>query len=245
MGSNSLEGTPLVDCISEDAYKNYMKQQVIRCTNVEKELATLLKTLNYDSLFVLTDKNTQRVCLPLIESIPEIQSAKKFTIPNGDNNKNITFLVEIWKFLSENNATRKSLLINLGGGMLTDIGGFAAATFKRGISFINVPTTLLGAVDASVGGKTGINANGLKNEIGAFAPAIAVLIASNFFKTLDSINLLSGYAEMLKHALLNTSEMVNELLCFNIIQPNYRKLNDLSFKSVLIKKQIAEKDPKE
>lgn len=222
-----------------------MKQQIIRCTKVEKELATLLKTLNYDGLFVLTDRNTQRLCLPLIESISEIQLAKKITIPNGDNNKNITFLSEIWKFLTENNATRKSLLVNLGGGMITDIGGFAASTFKRGISFINIPTTLLGAVDAAVGGKTGINANGLKNEIGAFSPAVAVLISSDFFKTLDSINLLSGYAEMLKHALLNTSEMVNEILCFNINKPDYQELNDLLFKSILVKERIVEKDPKE
>lgn len=223
-----------------------MKQQIICCTNIEKELVTLLKTLSYDELFVLTDKNTQRLCFPLIESIHEIQSAKIFTVPYGDNNKTIVYLVKIWQFLSEKNATRKSLLINLGGGMLTDIGGFAASTFKRGISFINIPTTLLGAVDAAIGGKTGINANGLKNEIGTFAPAVAVLIDYNFFKTLDYANLLSGFAEMLKHALLDTSEeTINEIICFNISNLNYFKLNDLLFKSIKIKKQIFEQDPKE
>ncbi|GMO32116.1 MAG: 3-dehydroquinate synthase [Candidatus Azobacteroides pseudotrichonymphae] len=222
-----------------------MKQQIIRCTSVKTDLDILLKTLNYDDLFILTDRSTKQLCLPLIKPIPKIKEARNFTIPNGDSNKNIKFLTKIWKFLSENNATRKSLLINLGGGMLTDMGGFAASTFKRGIPFVNVPTTLLASVDASIGGKTGINNNGLKNEIGTFAPAVAVLIDSIFFKTLDTINLLSGYAEMLKHALLDTLETVNEILCFNISKPNYQKLNDLLFKSVLVKKQIVEKDPKE
>jgi 3-dehydroquinate synthase len=135
--------------------------------------------------------------------------------------------------------------------MLTDLGGFAAATFKRGIRFINIPTTLLGAVDAAVGGKTGINFNGLKNETGAFAPAIAVLIDSNFFKTLDHTNLLSGYAEMLKHALLcgrDTAHHVStldELLRFDLETIDYKKLNDLLFESVLVKERIVEQDPTE
>jgi 3-dehydroquinate synthase len=222
-----------------------MSQSIIRCINIEKELAQLLHTLSYDGLFLLTDFNTQNVCLPLIASLPEIQTAKKFSIPAGDESKNVESLSKIWKFLSDNGANRKSLLINLGGGMLTDLGGFAAATFKRGIRFINIPTTLLGAVDAAVGGKTGINFNGLKNEIGAFAPAIAVLIDSNFFKTLDIIQLLSGYAEMLKHSLLRSEKQLNELLLFDLDNINYERLNNLLFDSVLIKEQIVEEDPTE
>jgi 3-dehydroquinate synthase len=199
----------------------------------------------------LTDENTHKLCFPLLKSLPEIQFAKQISIPAGDEHKNMETLARVWKFLTENGATRKSLLINLGGGMLTDLGGFAAATFKRGIRFINIPTTLLGAVDAAVGGKTGINFNGLKNEIGAFAPAIAVLIDSHFFKTLDLANLLSGYAEMLKHALLIRRDAINrvstmdEILHFDWEQPDFQKLNDLLFESVLVKERIVEEDPTE
>ena len=114
----------------------------------------------------------------------------------------------VWTQLSQKGATRHSLLINLGGGMTTDLGGFAAATFKRGIKYINIPTTLLSMVDASVGGKTGINFNGLKNEIGAFAPASSVLIETEFLKTLDKENFFSGYAEMLKHAVSRLQQKI-------------------------------------
>ena len=222
-----------------------MRQQIIRCNHIEKDLAQLLKKLNYDGLFLLTDDNTHKFCLPLIQSLPEIQTAKQFSIPAGEENKHIESLSKVWKFLSDNGANRKSLLINLGGGMLTDLGGFAAATFKRGIQFVNIPTTLLGAVDAAVGGKTGINFNGLKNEIGAFAPAAAVLIDSNFFKTLDTTQLLSGYAEMLKHSLLNSEKQLNEILGFDFDNVNYELLNNLLFESVLIKERIVGEDPTE
>ena len=222
-----------------------MHQPIIPCLHLEKELAPWLQTLNYEGLFVLTDHNTQNCCLPLIQSIPEIQAAKKFSVPAGDENKNIESLSQVWKFLSDNGAKRKSLLINLGGGMLTDLGGLAAATFKRGIRFVNIPTTLLGAVDAAVGGKTGINFNGLKNEIGAFAPAVAVWIDSHFFKTLDKSHLFSGYAEMLKHALLSSDEQLNALLRFDWDTVNYGQLNQLLFESVLIKERIVEEDPTE
>jgi len=220
-----------------------MQQPIIRCSYIEKDLAQQLQTLDYDGLFLLTDKNTQDYCLPLIQSLPEIQVAKKFFIPAGDENKNIESLSKVWKFLSENGANRKSLLINLGGGMLTDLGGFAAATFKRGIRFLNIPTTLLGAVDAAVGGKTGINFAGLKNEIGAFDPAVSVLIDSIFFKTLDTTQLLSGYAEMLKHSLLSSKEQLNELLRFDWDNLNYDLLNNLLFESILIKERIVDEDP--
>jgi len=222
-----------------------MSQSIIRCTHIEKNLAQLLQTLSYDGLFLLTDNNTQNICLPLIQSLPEIQSAKKVSISAGEESKNTESLSKVWEFLSQNRANRKSLLINLGGGMLTDLGGFAAATFKRGIQFINIPTTLLGAVDAAVGGKTGINFNGLKNEIGAFAPAIAVLIDSNFFKTLDITQFLSGYAEMLKHSLLRLEGHLDELLGFDLDEVDYDRLNNLLFDSVMIKEQIVKEDPTE
>jgi 3-dehydroquinate synthase len=222
-----------------------MKQQITSCADITKDLPDLLNSLQFDGLFILTDKNTERFCLPRLKMIPEILRAKKFHIPAGDEHKNLQTLSSVWEFLSQNGANRKSLLINLGGGMLTDLGGFAAAAFKRGIRFINIPTTLLGAVDAAVGGKTGVNFNGLKNEIGAFAPAIAVLIDSDFFRTLDTNNLLSGYAEMLKHALLNSLPALNQLLQFDLENIDYQQLNDLLLESVRVKERIVEKDPTE
>lgn len=222
-----------------------MKQKIIRSDSVAGDLSDLLRSLSYNGLFLLTDENTQKYCFPLIQSVPEMASAKAFFIPAGDGNKNIASLSKVWEFLSRNSANRKSLLINLGGGMLTDLGGFAAATFKRGIRFINIPTTLLGAVDAAVGGKTGVNFNGLKNEIGAFAPALAVVIDSGFFKTLDMPNLLSGYAEMLKHALLDSPSSLDKILHFDWDAIDYQQLNNLLFESVLVKERIVEEDPTE
>lgn len=222
-----------------------MKQQIISCLNIEKELSGLLRSMSYDGLFLLMEKNTEKNCYPLIREIPEMQLAKRIIIRPDEKNKNISEVAKIWQFLSDNGAGRKSLLIILGGGMLTDLGGFAAASFKRGIRFINIPTTILAAVDAAVGGKTGINFNGLKNEIGVFRPAEAVLIDSRFFQTLDHTALLSGYAEMLKHALLTPPGNVDEILSFDLESLDYKKLNELIFKSVMVKEKIVEKDPKE
>lgn len=129
--------------------------------------------------------------------------------------------------------------------MVTDLGGFAAATFKRGITYINIPTTLLAMVDASVGGKTGINFNGLKNEIGAFAPAVSVLLETEFLRSLDAHNFFSGYAEMLKHGLISTPHHLDELLAFDTDQPDYSRLKDLVGQSVQVKEDIVEQDPKE
>ncbi|MDL2322788.1 3-dehydroquinate synthase [Bacteroidales bacterium OttesenSCG-928-A17] len=223
----------------------FMQQEIILTNHIEKDLSDFLRKQSYDGLYVLTDINTREYCYSKIQGIPELELSPHFSIPSGDENKNLATLESVWKFLSDNGAGRKSILINLGGGMLTDLGGFAAATFKRGIRFINIPTTLLGAVDAAVGGKTGINLNGLKNEIGSFAPAIAVLIDSNFFHTLDPGNLLSGYAEILKHGLLSSSKYLDELLRFNLEEINYSNLNELVYKSIRVKEQIVKEDPQE
>jgi 3-dehydroquinate synthase len=222
-----------------------MMQKIIRCRHLGRDLSELLQSLHYSRLFVITDEHTEKLCLPLLLDLSEIQSAAKTSIPAGDENKTVDALTQVWQFLSDNEANRKSLLINLGGGMLTDLGGFAAATFKRGIRFINLPTTLLGAVDAAVGGKTGINFNGLKNEIGAFAPAVAVLIDAHFFRTLDRVQLLSGYAEMLKHALLDSPETLRDVLRFDPDHIDYSQLTDRLFQSVRIKERIVRQDPTE
>lgn len=222
-----------------------LQQRIIQSENIARDLTSLLESERYDKIFILTDPNSDKFCFPLIAPIPEIMKADRLIIKAGDVNKNLETLSDVWQFLSEKEASRKSILINLGGGMLTDLGGFAAATFKRGISFVNIPTTLLGAVDAAVGGKTGMNFNGLKNEIGVFAPAIAVIIHADFFKTLNHSEFLSGYAEMMKHALLDSKDHLKQILSFDLEDIDYQKLNVLLFNSVAIKEKIVSIDPKE
>lgn len=202
---------------------------------------------NQDStnIFILTDTNTKILCLPSVLKSDKLVGSHLICIPSGDENKNIDSAVVIWKYLSENGANRKSLLINVGGGMITDIGGFAASTFKRGIRYINISTSVLGAVDAATGGKTGINFLGLKNEIGTFTPADKVIINIDFFKTLDKDNIRSGYAEMVKHALIDTKEEWEEILQFNLENINLDVLKTLVKRSIRIKENIVEQDPHE
>ncbi|MDD2327456.1 MAG: 3-dehydroquinate synthase [bacterium] len=220
-------------------------QKVIKSSLLADDTEKILRNIRYDKLFVLTDANTHRHCLPLLSEVPQTGEAKEIMIPADDANKTIGTLSTVWEQLTREGATRHSLLINLGGGMVTDLGGFAAATFKRGIRYINIPTTLLGAVDAAVGGKTGINFGGYKNEIGSFYPADFVLISSDFFRTLSPEALLSGYAEMIKHALIHSATDLEKLLTFSLNPPDYGQLNEMVFRSVGIKRQIVEKDPYE
>lgn len=220
-------------------------QKVIKSDDLNKDLSTILSQISYDKLFLLTDENTEKLCYPIVKDNKQLSQAGKIVIKAGDNNKNLETLASIWTYLSQNGATRHSLLINLGGGMLTDIGGFAAASFKRGIKCINIPTTLLGAVDAAVGGKTGINFNGLKNEIGAFAAAETVLIDSVFFKTLDHQNFLSGYAEMIKHGLIDSDKEWKATISFDTEEIDYNRLRELVVDSVAVKERIVEIDPYE
>jgi 3-dehydroquinate synthase len=213
------------------------------CKNFIPELNEAIGNQASDSIYILTDENTRKHCLPLVLESKKLTGCRIITIPSGDENKNVSSAVEIWKYLSEHGATRKSLMLNVGGGMITDIGGFTASTFKRGMRYINVSTTLLGAVDAATGGKTGINFEGLKNEIGVFAPAETVLIYTDFFKTLDDANLRSGYAEMIKHALIDTKEEWKEVLTFDLENIDLEKLKPLLERSIRIKERIVEQDP--
>jgi len=217
----------------------------IICENFIAELNESIENQNPADIFVLVDENTKKFCLPLLLQSEKLKSCQIITIPSGDENKNIDTTIQVWNFLSSHGATRHSLMINAGGGMVTDLGGFAAATFKRGIRYINVSTTLLGAVDAATGGKTGINFLGLKNEIGVFAPADKVLINVDFFRTLDDKNLRSGFAEMIKHSLLDSREHWNNILKFDFNKINFDLLKCRVVESVKIKEQIVEKDPKE
>ena len=154
-------------------------------------------------------------------------------------------LAHVWEALQQGGATRHSCMVNLGGGMVTDLGGFAASTFKRGIDFINIPTTLLAMVDASVGGKTGVNFGGLKNEVGVFANSKVVFLSTQFLSTLDVDNIKSGYAEMLKHGLISNNEMWAELLNFNLANPDFVQLQRMLADSVAVKQRIVEEDPLE
>lgn len=221
------------------------KQKVILCESLESSLNEEIKKIQHDKVFILTDEVTHELCLPLLKKDSILKEAIEITIGATDIHKTLETLASVWNTLSTQGASRHSLLINLGGGMVTDLGGFAAATFKRGIPYINIPTTLLSMVDAAVGGKTGINFNGLKNEIGAFAPANCVLIETKFLKTLDSSNFFSGYAEMLKHGLISNTTHWAELLKFEINEINYDRLRELVGQSVQVKENIVDQDPYE
>ncbi len=220
-------------------------QKIIFSKNITTELDKLCDEVDADRIFLLTDETTEQLCRPLVKECKAVLGAQGIVIGATDVNKTLNTLAHVWQTLSNGKASRQSLLINLGGGMVTDLGGFAAATFKRGIRFINVPTTLLSMVDAAVGGKTGINFNSLKNEIGAFKEAKAVIIDTEFLRTLDDQNLRSGYAEMLKHSLLENEAMWADHLQFDITQPNYAHLQQLVAQSIHCKERIVAEDPHE
>ena len=229
-------------------------QDIIISHNLHADLAAVVERQQPDRLFVLVDETTREQCLPLIEKAHFIEgtdaegrplargAAEIITIGATDEAKTLDTLAYVWQELGLRGATRHSMLLNLGGGMVTDLGGFAAATFKRGITFVNIPTTLLAMVDASVGGKTGINFRGLKNEIGVFREAEAVIIHTDFLRTLDAQNLRSGYAEMLKHGLISSAADSAELLAFDIFDVDYSALADLVARSIKVKERIVAED---
>ena len=157
---------------------------------------------SHTKAFLLLDENSEKFCLQYFNSIELLKSNTKIVIPSGEQHKTIETVQYIWSKLIENHADRKSLLINIGGGMVTDIGGFAASCYQRGIDFINVPTTLLGMIDAAVGGKTGIDYQGLKNQIGLFSQPLAVVVLFDFLSTLPQRELLSGLAEIIKYGFI-------------------------------------------
>lgn len=222
-----------------------MKQDVIISRDLQAELTAAIERVGPDRLFVLADTTTAALCWPVVRDFPCVAGAQLITIGATDEAKTLDTLAAVWTALGEGGATRHSMLVNLGGGMVTDLGGFAASTFKRGIAFVNIPTTLLAMVDASVGGKTGINFRGLKNEIGVFNEAQTVILDTHFLRTLDRQNLCSGYAEMLKHGLISNEENLLELLRFDIEHPDYEALKALVAKSVSIKERIVTEDPHE
>ena len=222
-----------------------MKQRIILSKDIESEIAEAISECRHDRLFVLTDEHTREACWPRLRDFLSLKDATLITIKAGDTHKDIASVSDVWRSLQEGGATRHSCLINLGGGMVTDLGGFAASTFKRGIDFINIPTTLLAMVDASVGGKTGVNFGGLKNEIGVFCDSRFVILDTLFLNTLDHANICSGYAEMLKHGLLSDDRMWSELLTFPLCSPDLQRLQLMLAQSVRVKEKVVEADPLE
>ena len=220
-------------------------QKVIIAENLEQSLTNAVNECEHDKIFILADETTHRLCVPVVADFDCLKGAQVITIGATDANKTLQSLSHVWEELGQRGATRHTLLINIGGGMVTDLGGFAASTFKRGINYINIPTTLLSMVDASVGGKTGINFNGLKNEIGVFNNAASVILDTQFLRTMDRENILSGYAEMLKHGLISDERMWAELLAFDVEEPDLKELGRMVAESVAVKQRIVTDDPTE
>ena len=221
-----------------------MWQDITYTNQVGAALDHALASTCCNRVFAITDQNTSRLVLPRLGS-ERLHGATLVTLPAGDEHKTLPSLQQVWQALSDGGATRQSMVVNVGGGMVTDLGGMAAATFKRGISFINVPTTLLGAVDAATGGKTGINFNGLKNEIGVFAAASHVIISTCYFDTLPRQELRSGYAEMIKHAMLDGHEAFADTLSHEPTAEDPDTLLQLLEASTAVKQRIVSQDPTE
>lgn len=203
-------------------------------------------TLTYkpSTVFVLVDENTNTHCLPiLLQELSTSITIEIIEIESGEENKNLETCSGVWNALTELGADRKSLMINLGGGVITDLGGFVASTFKRGITFINIPTTLLSMVDASVGGKTGVDLGVLKNQIGLFSNPEMVLIDFRYLETLPKRELRSGLAEIIKYGLTYDIKVWNTIKTHKDF--NLNDLNTLIYRSIQIKNEITIKDPKE
>lgn len=225
-----------------------MSGEIYFDNNVGQALGRAIRATGCPTVFTLCDTNTNGLVLPrLRESCPELAGARNIVIEAGDTAKTIATAAQVWEQLMDGGATRNSLLVNIGGGMVTDLGGFAAATYKRGMPCLNVPTTLLGAVDAAVGGKTAVNFMSLKNLVGVFRQPEAVVISTAFFDTLPQSELMSGYAEMIKHGLLSDARHFAALIDFRpaVPIPDHDRMLDLLTESVSVKARIVAADPTE
>jgi 3-dehydroquinate synthase len=217
-----------------------LPNNIVFCQNISLDLRTFFAEHQCSKIAVLVDNNTKSLCYPLVQSaIPEHVLIE---INSGEEQKNLNTCQQIWNELTVNAFDRKSLFVNIGGGVIGDMGGFCAATYKRGIDFINIPTTLLAQVDASIGGKLGIDFQNFKNHLGVFQNPLKVFLDSSFFSTLDAAELRSGYAEIIKHCLIQDEEKFNE-----IEQISYDKLDfsELTKHSVDLKNKVVLEDPTE
>ena len=214
-------------------------------SDVYTEINNYVKTKTPSNIFILVDTNTHDYCLP--KFLERLESndivVEVMEMPNGEDHKTIDICMGIWEALSEYNADRKSLLINLGGGVVTDLGGFVASTYMRGISYINVPTSLLAMVDASVGGKTGVDLGALKNQVGVINEGEMVAVDTSFLDTLPQNEMVSGFAEMLKHGLIYDKAYWETLT--HLEDLDISDLDQLIYDSILIKNQVVTADPTE
>lgn len=208
-----------------------------------KQFKTLISNLSPSSIFVLTDANTETACLSYFVEKSGLDHFNTLSVPAGERYKSIQTCVSLWESLSEMGADRQSLLINLGGGVVTDMGGFVACTFQRGISFINIPTSLLAMVDASVGGKTGIDLGSLKNQVGIIRNPLAVIVDTHFLQTLPESELRSGMAEMIKHGFITDDAYLDAAFDFNL--GNDDTAANLIWESIEIKDRVISEDPTE
>ena len=212
----------------------------IRIDEITRSISDFFEKNTFSKIAVLVDEHTRESCYPLVKDVIPIHSI--IEIVSGEQNKNLNTCVHAWKSLTEEAFDRKALLINLGGGVIGDLGGFCAATYKRGIDFINIPTTLLAAVDANVGGKLGIDFEGFKNHIGLFQDPKAVLVDSRFLKTLPERELRSGFAEVIKHGLIADKDYFEQVGKQGLKHNNW---NAIISHSVEIKRAVVKEDPKE
>jgi len=221
-------------------------QNQINISYGSEGLTALVQQLNkheYSSLFVLVDENTKQHCLTRFLAHTELNPTSVLVMQAGEENKHLSTCEKLWNELSSLGADRNSALINLGGGVVTDLGGFVACTFKRGIDFYNIPTTLLSMVDASVGGKTGIDLGALKNQIGIIQEPQQVVIDSQWLSTLPLEEVRSGFAEMLKHGLIADANYWGKLKDLVDLTPEV--LSPYIKPSVAVKSEVVQEDPYE
>ncbi|MDG1331368.1 MAG: 3-dehydroquinate synthase [Crocinitomicaceae bacterium] len=211
---------------------------------LESSFAEKLASFSNEKVILFCDENTSEACVSfLITQFQELSEAEVIMIPSGEVHKTVEIVENIWEVLSDYQVGRHDLLVNVGGGMITDMGGFIASCYKRGIEFINVPTSLLGMVDASIGGKTGVNLGHFKNQIGVFSHPIAVYIDPIFLSTLPPAELMSGFAELLKHGLISDPLLYAEVLA-QMEEPESIPI-ELLRDAIEIKNKVVTADPLE
>ena len=206
--------------------------------NISDNLQIFLNSFPFKKVAILVDENTRKYCLPLVESV--LHPTRIIEIKSGEEHKTLETCVKIWKDLTDSQFERRSLLVNLGGGVIGDMGGFCAATYKRGIDFINIPTTLLAQVDASIGGKLGIDFLGYKNHIGVFRNPLKVYIDTVFLNTLPEKELRSGFAEIIKHCLIADADYWGTVTSTDFKNQIWKNIVQ---HSIEVKNRIVEKDP--
>lgn len=207
-----------------------------------EQLSAFLKKNRYSKIFILLDENSLQYCIPqLLARVKKLAEAEIIELESGEKNKTLEVCSNVWRALGELGADRNALLVNLGGGVICDMGGFIASTFKRGIAFVNVPTTLLAQIDASVGGKTGVDLDGLKNEVGVFSNPEELFIFTGFLRSLPRREMLSGFAEALKHGLVADEEYWEKLKTVNIADDV--SWDEIILQSISIKSAIVDADP--